>query len=125
MFGILILALTTYQAAIVPEQNAQTEFQHFEEVRDELIQLRNSISTAGQSDVSQFPSVILGTNYQTRTVTINPPAPAGTLQTSDAYNITISNGTEEYDKNITTRFLEYQPGYNEIIGRVAKSSRVQ
>ena len=115
MFGILILALTTYQAAIVPEQNAQTEFQHFEEVRDELIQLRNSISTAGQSDVSQFPSVKLGTNYQTRTVTINPPAPAGTLQTSDAYNITISNGTEEYDKNITTRFLEYQPGYNEII----------
>ena len=115
VFGLLMLTLTVYQAAIVPQQNAQTEFQHFEEVRDELIQLRNSISTAGQTDVSQFPSVTLGTNYRTRTLTINPPAPAGTLQTSDAYNITISNGTEEFDTNITTRFLEYQPGYNEII----------
>jgi len=114
LFGILILALTTYQATIVPQQNAQTEFQHFEEVRNELIELRNAVSTAGQADVSQFPSITLGTTYQTRLFTINPPAPAGTLQTSESYNITISNGTEEYDKNISTRFLDYQPGYHEI-----------
>jgi len=114
IFGILVLLLTTYQAAIVPQQNAQTEFEHFEDNRNEMIQLRNAISTAGQSDVSQFPSVKLGTNYQTRLLTINPPPPSGTLQTSEAHNITISNGNEEDDLNITTRFLEYRPGYNEL-----------
>jgi len=58
--------------------------------------------------------VTLGTNYQTRLLTINPAPPAGTLQTSDEYNITVSNGTAEHDLNIPTRFLVYQPGYNEI-----------
>ena len=114
IFGILVLTLTVYQAQIVPQQNAQTEFEHFEESQNELIELRNSISTAGQTDVSQFPSVTLGTNYQTRLLTINPAPPAGTLQTSEKYNITISNGNAEHDLNISTRFLEYQPSYNEI-----------
>lgn len=112
ILGILILTLTTYQAAIVPQQNAQTEFQHFEDVRDEMIELRNAISTAGQADVSQFPSVRLGTNYQSRILTINPASPAGTLQTSDSYNISISDG--DVTEYISTRFIEYQPGYNEI-----------
>ena len=112
MFGILILALTTYQAQIVPQENAATEFEHFQDVRDEMVGIRNSISTAGQADVSQFSDLTLGTNYQTRTFTINPPPPTGTLQTSDAYNITIAN--ESDSTNVTTRFLEYQPGYFEI-----------
>jgi len=113
VFAVLILALSTYQAAIVPQQNAQAEFQHFEDVRNEMIELRNSISTAGQTDVSQFPSVTLGTNYRTRTVTVNPPPPAGTLQTSKPYNITIANASGS-QMNISTRFIEYQPGYREI-----------
>ena len=114
IFGILVLLLTVYQAQIVPQQNAQTEFEHFEDSKNELIELRNTISTAGQADVSQFPSVTLGTNYQTRLLTINPAPPAGTLQTSDKHNITIANESSEYDLDISTRFLEYEPGYNEI-----------
>ena len=113
VFGFLILALTLYQATVVPQQNAQTEFQHFEDVRNEMIELRNAVSTAGQADVSQFPSVTLGTNYRTRLLTINPPDPAGTLRTSESRNITISNESGSYI-NISTRFIEYQPGYNEI-----------
>ena len=113
VFGFLILALTTYQATVVPQQNAQTEFQHFEDVRNEMIELRNAVSMAGQADVSQFPSVTLGTNYRPRTLTINPPDPAGTLRTSDRHNITISNESGSYI-NISTRFIEYQPSYNEI-----------
>jgi len=112
ILGILVLTLTTYQAAIVPQQNSQTEFQHFEEVRNEMIELRNAISTAGQADVSQFPSVKLGTNYQSRILTINPAPAAGTLQTSDSYDISISDG--DVTENISTRFIEYQPRYNEI-----------
>ena len=113
IFGILVLLLTVYQAQIVPQQNAQTEFEHFEDSKNELIELRNTISTAGQADVSQFPSVTLGTNYQTRLLTINPPPPAGTLQTSDEYPIIIENKSGD-SLTIPTRFLEYQPSYNEL-----------
>ena len=112
IFGILMITLTVYQAQIVPQQNAQTEFKDFEETRDELIDLRNSISTAGQAGLPQFPSVRLGTSYQSRILTINPASPTGTLQT-EQHDIIIENGTDPQQK-ISTRFIEYQPGYNEI-----------
>ena len=112
IFAILVLTLTIYQAQIVPQQNAQVEFQHYQDVQNDLIQLRNSISTAGQADTSQFTRVMLGTTYQTRVATINPVDPAGTLRTSDEYNITVDNG--DISKNVSTRFLEYEPRYNEI-----------
>jgi len=112
VFGILILLLTVYQAQIVPQQNAQTEFEHFEDNKNEMIELRNAISTAGQADVSQFPSVTLGTSYQTRLLTINPAPPVGTLQTSESYNITIAN--ETHQTNVSSKFLVYEPGYNEL-----------
>ena len=113
LFGILILGLTTYQAQIVPQENAATEFQHFEEVRDEMIETRNSVSTAGQADVSQFQDLKLGTRYQTRVFTVNPPPPSGTLQTSDAYNITITDETDT-TTNVSTKFITYRPDYFEI-----------
>lgn len=112
MFGILILALTTYQAQVVPQQNAATEFAHFEDVRDEMVGVRNSILSAGQADVSQFSDLTLGTDYQTRTFTINPPPPSGIIRTSKDYNITIANNT--HSTNVSTRFLEYRPNYFEI-----------
>jgi len=113
LFAILILALTTYQAQIVPQENAATEFQHFQETRNEMVEIRNSISTAGQVDVKQFPDITLGTRYETRVLTVNPPPSSGTLRTSSAYNITITNesGTST---NVSTRFLQYQPNYFEL-----------
>lgn len=115
LFGILVIAFVGYQAQVVPQQNAETEFEHFQENRNELIDLRSAILTAGTSDRPQFPTVQLGTNYQTRILALNGPPPAGLLQTSDSYPIIISDETEETDDVIVqTRFLEYQPGYYEI-----------
>ncbi len=117
VFGILVLLLTVYQAQIVPQQNAQTEFEHFEDNKNEMIELRNAISTSGQADTPQFPSVTLGTSYQTRLLTINPAPPTGTLKTSEPYDINIDNGSHE--ETVSTRFLKYEPGYNELsIGTV-------
>jgi len=114
LFGILIMLLSMYQVQVVPQQNAETEFQHFQDVRNDLIDLRNTISTAGQADRREFTSVTLGTTYRTRVATINPVPPAGTLRATEPYNITVSNGSEPYNMNISTRFLEYEPRYNEI-----------
>jgi len=113
VFGILMLLLTVYQAQIVPQQNAETEFKHFEDSKNEFTEVRNSIATAGQADVSQFSSVTLGTTYQSRLLTINPAPPEGTIRTSDAYPITIENETGE-SETVQTRLIEYEPGYNEL-----------
>ncbi|GAB7011259.1 hypothetical protein [Halorubrum trueperi] len=116
LFGFLILALSLYQVEIVPQQNAETEFQHSGEVRNDLIELRAGILQAGSIDQPQYQTVELGTTYSTRVFTINPPSPAGIIRTTDPYPITISNnsGTPEGTITIPTRFIEYQPGYNEL-----------
>jgi len=113
LFGFLILALSLYQVQVVPQQNAQTEFEHFEEVRNDLVELRNGILSAGSSERPQFVDVKLGTNFQTRLFAINPPDPAGTLRTSPEYNITI-NDSSGTTVNVSTRFIEYRPGYREL-----------
>ena len=115
LFGFLVIAFIGYQAQVVPQQNAETEFEHFQQNQNELIELRSAILTAGTSDRQQFPTIQLGTNYQTRLFALNGPPPAGILQTSDSYPITISDGDDETDDVVVdTRFLEYQPGYYEI-----------
>ncbi|TKX55387.1 hypothetical protein EXE44_16265 [Halorubrum sp. SS7] len=97
LFGFLILALSLYQVQIVPQENAEVEFQHFEEVRNDLVELRNGILSAGSSERPQFVDVKLGTRYQTRVFTVNPPDPVGTLRTSDAYNRRFRDQSEHFD----------------------------
>jgi hypothetical protein len=112
LFGFLILALSLYQVQVVPQQNGQVEFQHFEEVRNDLVELRAGILQAGSTGQTQYQTIRLGTQYPTRLFGINPPAPAGTIQTSKSYNITIEGSGESV--NVSTRFLQYRPGYNEL-----------
>ena len=113
VFAILVILLSINQAQIVPAENSEIEFQHFQEVRNDLVEVRSSISTAGQNDVSQFPTVRLGTDYPPRIFAVNPPPATGTLQTSEAYNITITDEDGNTER-IQTRFLEYQPSYREF-----------
>ncbi|MGM0370974.1 MAG: hypothetical protein ACQEQJ_00530 [Halobacteriota archaeon] len=113
IFAILMILLSVNQAQVVPAENEQIEYQHFEDVRNDLVDLRSAISTAGQNDVSQFPTVKLGTAYPPRVLAVNPPPASGTLRTSEAYNITITDETGT-TVEIPTRFLEYQPGYHEF-----------
>jgi hypothetical protein len=119
LFGLAVIAFSGYQATQVPQQNAETEFQHYEDVQSDLIVVRNSISRAGQTDTPQFESVRLGTSYRERVLALNPPDVRGTLRTSDSYNITIEDVDDTESQNVSTRFLEYENGYNELsIGNI-------
>lgn len=113
LFGILIIAFAGYQAEVVPEQNQEVEFEHLQNVENDLTMVRSSVLTAGLADVTQFQTVGLGTTYPTRLFALNPPDPIGKLQTSDPYNITVTNETGA-TTNVSTRFLEYRPGYREL-----------
>ncbi|MFB6109396.1 MAG: hypothetical protein ABEJ60_00780 [Halodesulfurarchaeum sp.] len=111
IFAIVMILLSIYQAQVVPAQNEKVEFQHFTEVRDDLIRLHSAISTAGQANVPQFPTVTLGTDYPPRVLAVNPPPASGILRTSEAYNITITDETGT-TRRVPTRFLVYRPHYH-------------
>jgi len=112
LLGFVVIGLAGFQAVTVPQQNAETEFQHFESVQNDMEQIVDAVGDVEAQNRAQFSTIQLGATYQPRIVTINPPPAAGSLQTSDEYPITIrgENGTE----NVSTRFLEYQPGYTEL-----------
>ena len=116
--GILFVAFAGYQATTVPQQNQAAEFEHLQDVENDLVDVRRGILRAGQSDVREFATVQLGMSYPTRLIALNPPQPTGTLQTSEPYNITIESQDDPDDRaDVATRFLTYEPGYNELPSR--------
>jgi len=110
IFAILMLALTIYQAQIVPQQNAQTEFEHSQQVEDEMVEFRNALIEARLDDRTRTPSVKLGTTYQSRTLTVNPPPVTGTLQSIEQNETEIENGDIP---NLSNQYFEYTPSYSE------------
>lgn len=111
IFGFLVILLSVNQAQIVPQQTGEIEYQHFQQNQDDLIEVRNAILTAGRSDVSQYPSVKLGTDFPPRVFAVNPPPASGTLRTHE-YNVSFQNTTTS--TNVTTQFIEYKPRYNQL-----------
>jgi len=126
LFGVLIVGLSTYQAFVVPDQNRQIEFNHNQEVQQELQELRNGIvSIPGGSD-GRSVSVPLGVQYPSRIVAVNPGPATGSLRTDGTtngnVNATILNATADGETGdfwdgreqvYATGGLVYQPNYNE------------
>ncbi|MFC3958390.1 hypothetical protein [Halovivax cerinus] len=114
MFGLLVSALAMYQVNVVPTENEQTEWDHHQRVTGDLIDLRNAIVNAGNQDTTREASIELGAQYDSRTFSINPPDPGGTIRTNSTgtpqVEITFDDGsTESFD----TSFVEYEPDYTE------------
>ena len=115
LFGLFVVAFSGHQASAVPQQNAETELQHYQNVQNDLTVVRNAISRAGQQNQRQFESVRLGTTYRERVLALNPPSPAGDLRTSDEYDIRIQRGDgAQVIDPVSTRFLEYRNQYHEL-----------
>jgi len=112
VFSLVIILISVNQAQFIPQENSEIEFQHYQDVQNDMIEVRSSISTAGQANVSQYPTVELGTSYPSRLFALNPPAPAGTLETSKKYDITLENTSNS--ATVETQFLVYRPRYNEL-----------
>lgn len=121
LFGILILALTSYQAAVVPSQNAQTEFEHNQDIEDEMVDLRNAVLEAQSTGTDTFASIKLGTRYRDRVLAINPTPATGTLQTVEQENISVTEAGGQQrddplgldDRPLENQFIEYTPNYFE------------
>jgi len=118
LFSVLLLALAGYQAQVVPQETAQSEFEHHQTVQNDLIEFRNAVFETATDDGSSFSSssvssVTLGTTHPSRTLTVGPPSSAGSLRTTDSYNVTVHNTRTNRTEAVPTRFVEYTPQYSE------------
>ncbi|MFW5939726.1 MAG: hypothetical protein ACOCQU_04700 [Halolamina sp.] len=137
LFGILIIALATVQATVVPDQNTAVEFDHSQAIQSDMQDLRNGLLRAADGDAGST-RLTLGTTYPSRFFFINPPPPTGDLETvgedDPAMNVTVGNasgnvsvgsdhenakaywassvGAGEYDTSEVT----YRPDYAEYDG---------
>lgn len=118
LLGILVTALALYQVNVVPDENSQIEWEHHQRVHGDLLDLRNAIGESGeQRNVRETTAVRLelGTQYPTRTWTMNPPNPQGELRSVYTDDEVVVDFGDDEDR-FTTSFLEYEPGYNEYDG---------
>ncbi len=113
LFGIVTIAFAGYQAYQVPNQNAQTEFQHFEEAKDQMVQLRSAASDTAAVSQPRSVTFPLGTSFQQRSFAVNPPPPTGELATGEAHTITIYNSAGTVTDTVEARLLTYDPNYRE------------
>lgn len=118
---VMLTAFSAYQAFVVPEQNAQVEFQHTQAVEESMAHLRDRIYVAGATGGTQSLTVDLGPDYPPRLFAMNPPTPSGRLHTRAAGNLTLTvdGGTANLSaacgyggESVPTRSLAYEVDYN-------------
>jgi hypothetical protein len=129
LFGFLVIALSTYQAVVVPQLNSQTEFDSYMDAREDLATLQNNVILSGNRGVSSETQVEIGTRYPQRTLALNPPPASGRLRTVSSRDVSFANmsaveteagNTKRYwngsDRGFTnaTSGIVFSPGYNEF-----------
>lgn len=90
-FGMLVLAFTMFQVQGVPEENKQVEYQHSQQVGDEMLELYTAIFDTVETGEQGSTTITLGTEYNSRLYFIYPPPTAGTLQTTDSRSVALHN----------------------------------
>jgi hypothetical protein len=131
LFGIVVMMVTIWQVQIIPSQNAEVEYRHSQDVRTDLIELRDGILDAPSSGQPRRVSVSMGTDYPDRTLYVNPPPVYGTIETVNAsgspFTIRVENasatdaarpGVGQHwngsDRVFPTATFAYVPHYNEL-----------
>ena len=124
LFGVLIIAFSSYQAFVVPDQNREVEFNHNQEVQSQMQELRNAIVSARGAGDGRSVSVQLGTRYPSRLLARNPSPPSGSLNTvgttDDSVALRIANAqaageTGDFwneSRSYNTGAVTYRPDYN-------------
>jgi len=124
LFATIVIALSVYQATVVPAENADVEYRHSQQVQGQLVDVRNALVATAETGDARPTTVSLGTEYPNRVFLVNPPPAAGTL-TTDTYDdptIEVSNveatnsETRDYldgSWSQSTTSLSFVPGYHE------------
>lgn len=124
VFALVVVVLILLQTWAVPATNQQTEFEHNQRTLGDFQQFGSEVDRAAALGVSGSTAIEAGTRYPPRFLLLNPPAPAGTVQTTQRTvqlaNVQASDpetgskylvGDTEY--TFSTRSVAYDPAYNE------------
>jgi len=126
LFAVLVVAFSSYQAFVVPNQNRAIEFNHNEQIRNQMQDLRNELVSIHGETATQSVSLTLGTQYPGRLVAVNPGPPSGTIRTAgtgpERVNLTLANAEADGEtgdfwngidnRTYNTGAVVYQPNYN-------------
>ncbi|MUV87750.1 hypothetical protein GJ631_14620 [Natronomonas sp. CBA1123] len=119
LFGIVVLALGSYQAFVVPQQNAEIESNHDAQVSNEFAEIQPAISNAAASGRTRTTSVTLGTRYPVRAAALNPPTVSGQLSTGASGDLRVEHDSRIdacalTDDRPNTTSIRYNANYNEL-----------
>ncbi|QLC34614.1 hypothetical protein EFA46_010495 [Halarchaeum sp. CBA1220] len=124
LFGIILVVYASWQAAVVPAENKQVEFDAFQGAGEDVTELRNAMQRTAVTGVQTSTVVQTGTYYPSRVLFVNPPPASGTLATEPAGDVTLSNveatdgDVRDYwngdDRSFDTQRLVFRPDYNEL-----------
>ena len=126
LLAFVVIAISTYQVQVVPNQNEEVEVNHNREVQERMQDLRDTVGTVPARGVGGSVAVPLGTRYPARSIFVNPPPPTGLLQTVGTTNgsvgFTVDNAsaldgeTADYwngtARSFSTGAIVYEPRYN-------------
>ena len=121
LFGILVLALATYQAVAVPAQNEEVEFNHNQRVQSDMLDLRGTLGAPVAGADPGSVTVELGTTYPARVLFVDPAPPGGALRTTAGGNTTLENTVATNDetadfvggtRSYRSRDVVYDPSYS-------------
>ena len=116
IFAFIIIGISVNQAAFIPQQNKQVEFNHYGELKDDFVQLQgDTISIAG-ANAMRSSSVTLGARYPARTLGVNPPPPQGqlkkTLTGTPFATLSTDPDVSDLCGGSTTFGVQYAPSYS-------------
>lgn len=125
LFGFLVVAFALFQAVVVPQQNAEVEFQHNQDVQRDVVELRGSLLRTASTGDGHPVSIRLGTTYPSRLIAVNPGPSSGSLRTvspggGDSLGVTNAEALDEETADFwdgdtvtyPTRGISYEPNYN-------------
>lgn len=127
LFGMIVILLSMWQANGIPNQNEEIEFDHNQQIQQQLTELRSTVTTMPTAGTSQSVTLDLGVRYPSRVLFVNPPPVTGTIETvrtsNSSYNITVDNANPTNDElsqlwnqsgsEYNTGAIAYQATYNE------------
>lgn len=133
LFAMLVIAMSVYQAQVVPRENAEIEFNNYLDASNDMTVLRNDILGVAATDAQRGTTVTTGTTYPARVFFVNPGPATGRVTTGPAENISIANvkspgvkknvdlflQSESSELEYSTRDVLFDPSYNEIDDEVA------
>lgn len=90
MFGILIVAFSIYQASVIPQQNAEVEYQHYTEFRSDMIAFDTTVDQTKSLNTAST-TMTVSKSYPTRLIAVNPPPFRTRISIGDNNPTTISN----------------------------------